>query len=166
MSPVRILRLFLLIIPWAAAFPLAAGSPRDGALDWSSIAEEAAARQIPIAILFTALDCGYCERLLTEVIRPGFSGGQLTGRALVREIALDGGGKLRDFDGELIRIPLFGKRYQVHVAPTLVLVDPRGEPLVPAVVGYSADSGTYEADLAQALIQATTRLRVADPEGS
>lgn len=152
----------LLILLVAAPTPLVMGRPEDGVVDWSLVAEDAEARQLPIAILFTAPDCGHCERLLEEVIWPGFSGGELRGRALVGVVSIAAGGKLLDFDGELIRLPLFVKRYQVFATPTLVLVAPNGEPLAPAVVGYASDTSTYQADLAQALTQATALLRAPD----
>ncbi len=156
------LRALLLSLLVAAARPLLAGGTVEIAPDWSQVGQEAEDRKLPVAILFTAPDCGYCERLLSEVIHPAFSGGQLTGRALVREISIQASGKLTDFDGELIRAPLFVKRYGVFATPTLVLVAPNGAPLAPAVVGYRSDSGTYEEDLAQALTQATALLRTPD----
>lgn len=158
MALLRPLLLSLLTL-FATASPLVAGNGPETPPDWSQVSEEAEAKKLPIAILFTAPDCGYCDRLLNEVIQPAFSGGQLTGRALVREISIQATGKLTDFDGEPMRAPLFVKRYGVFATPTLVLVAPSGEPLAPAVVGYATDSGTYEADLSQALTQATALLR-------
>lgn len=158
MSPLRSLLLGIFTV-LATSSPLWAGNNPEIPTDWSQVAQEAESQRLPIVILFTAPDCGYCERLDSEVIRPAFSGGQLTGRALVREISIHASGKLTDFDGERIRAPLFVKRYRVFATPTLVLVAPNGEPLAPAVVGYATDSSTYEADLTQALTQATALLR-------
>ncbi len=44
-------------------------------VDWASLGEQAAAQGLPVAILFTSADCGYCERLKQDLLHPAFHGG-------------------------------------------------------------------------------------------
>jgi thioredoxin-related protein len=105
--------------------------------DWTEIAELAESRHLPVVILVSSEDCGYCERLKNEVLFPMAREGRLKDRALVRELPLDTGGKLLDFDGERIRTRIFLGRYKVFASPTLLFLDAHGLPLHEPLVGYS-----------------------------
>lgn len=48
---------------------------------------------------------------------------ELRSFARIRELDIDCGGKIRDFDGEKIRTRIFVKRYGIYATPTLMLVD-------------------------------------------
>lgn len=158
MKLVRLIFFFMLALGSQTGPVFAGDSPTGQTGDWSVVAEEARALGLPVAILFTSPDCGYCERLKRDVIHPAFFGGKLSGRALVKEVSNRTGGKITDFDGERIRFPLFTERYGVFATPTLVLVAPDGEQLAEPLVGYS-QSGEYQALLEQALTQATALLK-------
>lgn len=105
--------------------------------DWS--AEAAVARRFgtPIMVLFSGDDCGYCDRLKKEVLEPLMRRGELRGFARIRELDIDRGGKIKDFDGEKIRTKIFVKRYGIYATPTLMLVDYRGEVLGTPIVGFN-----------------------------
>ena len=105
--------------------------------DWS--AETAKARQsgIPIVILFSRKHCGYCELLKIKVLEPLVKRGELTDSVQIRELDIDRGGKIMDFDGEKIRTRAFVKRYNIYATPTLVLVDYQGKPLGTPIVGFN-----------------------------
>jgi thioredoxin-related protein len=105
--------------------------------DWSSEAAEARRFGTPIMILFTKQDCGYCERLKKDVLEPILNRGELSSFARIRELDINSGGKIADFDGEKIRTRVFVKRYGIYATPTLMLVDYRGRPLGTPVVGFN-----------------------------
>jgi thioredoxin-related protein len=105
--------------------------------DWSAEAAEARRFGAPILILFSDDDCGYCERLKKDVLEPLARRGELRSFAGIRELDIDRGGKIIDFDGEKIRTRLFVKRYGVYATPTLMLVDYRGRSLGTPVVGFN-----------------------------
>ncbi len=105
--------------------------------DWSAEAAEARRFGTPVMILFSDKDCGYCDRLKKEVLEPLVKRGELRSFARIRELDIDRGGKIRDFDGEKIRTRIFVKRYGIYATPTLMLVDYRGNPLGTPVVGFN-----------------------------
>jgi thioredoxin-related protein len=105
--------------------------------DWSAEVAEARISGLPIIILFSSDHCHYCERLKVEVLEPLIKRGELRKVARIRELQIDRGGKIRDFDGEKVRTRAFVKRYGIYATPTLVRVNARGEPLGAPIVGFN-----------------------------
>lgn len=105
--------------------------------DWSVEVVDAQRSGRPVLILFSTEYCSYCERLKTEVLEPLLKRGELGNAVRIRELDIDRGGKIRDFDGEKVRTKVFVKRYGIYATPTLMLVDNRGEPLGAPIVGFN-----------------------------
>jgi thioredoxin-related protein len=124
---------FLLLLsgPVLAAPPLTTA-------DWEDVSQTAHQRHSPILVVFSAETCGYCERLKREIIDPLEK--QQAGEAplLIREFDINAGGKLKDFNGEPIRSRQFKRRYHIFATPTLLIVDPDGNPLSDPIVGYNS----------------------------
>jgi thioredoxin-related protein len=126
---------WLLIISGSALSDSSTGIlPTD---DWSTEVTEASKAGLPILMLFSSEYCGYCDRLKSEVLEPLAKSGEINKFAWIRELSIDRGGKIRDFDGEKIRTKMFLDRYDVFATPTLVLVDNHGNPLGTPIVGYN-----------------------------
>ena len=105
--------------------------------DWSAEVAAACRAGLPILILFGSENCGYCERLKSEVFEPLAQNGAIKSLGWIRELDIKRGGKIRDFDGEKIRTKIFVDRYGVFATPTLILVDNQGKPLGAPLVGYN-----------------------------
>ena len=112
---------------------------------------------MPIMVIFTASDCGYCKRLKEEVVMPMLERGAFRGKALVREFDIDLGGKVVDFDGERTRRRIFVTRYEVFATPTVVFLDDQGDELTPPLVGFD-QADTYLTYLEHTLGSANTAL--------
>jgi len=118
--------------------------------DWSVDARQARSAGLPIMMIFSSDECIYCERLKQEVLSPMLQRDAFTGKVLIREIYIDSGGKVTDFDGERIRRRSFVNRYHVYATPTVVLVDFQGAPLVEPIVGYN-NASSYSDSLDEAV---------------
>ncbi|MES9844430.1 MAG: thioredoxin fold domain-containing protein [Candidatus Sedimenticola sp. PURPLELP] len=127
--------------------------------DWSVAADKAREENLPIMIVFSADDCGYCEHLKEEILNPGVLSGTLSKKVLVREFNIDVGGKITDFDGERIRARIFVSRYKVFATPTVVFVDANGETITPPIVGYN-NPEQYQERLDEALDSAYLNMAV------
>lgn len=106
--------------------------------DWSDIAETARVRHQPILVVFSADYCGYCSRLKQEVLEPMARQEPADSPLLIREVNIDDGGKMTDFNGERIRSRQFKQRYGIYATPTLLILDPQGHPLSDPLVGYNS----------------------------
>jgi len=101
-------------------------------------ARHAESAGIPILILYSSEDCGYCARLKRELLQPLSAEEKGPNRVLVQEVDIHRDGKMIDFDGEPIPTRRFKQRYRVFAVPTLLILDSRGEPLSEPFVGYAS----------------------------
>ena len=106
--------------------------------DWTQVARAAQDGNAPILVLYTSDECPYCDKLKEEVLQPMFRNDPNSHLAVVREVDINKGGKMTDFDGERIRSRHFKKRYKVFAAPTLLILDASGTPLSKPFVGYNS----------------------------
>lgn len=134
----------------AATVPIARDLPADGAL--------AGERRIPILLLFTREDCGYCELLKRSVILPMIISGEYEGRVVIREVIVDGPGDLTDFMGRRVSPFAVADRYDALLTPTVLFVGPDGRALTERLVGINNEE-MYLWYLDRALDDATTALR-------
>jgi thioredoxin-related protein len=126
--------------------------------DWSQMGDLSRSQQLPVVILVSSEDCGYCEHLKQQVLLPLARSGSLEGLALIRELSMEAGGKLVDFDGERIRTRIFLSHHHVFASPTVLFLDPDGRPLHAPLVGYNGPD-EYRGLLLQALKESLLTLR-------
>ncbi|MCG8428119.1 MAG: thioredoxin fold domain-containing protein [Chromatiales bacterium] len=105
--------------------------------DCADDAVEAKEIGVPILMVFSADDCDYCERLKNDVLKPGIESNQFDRQVLIREVDINAGGKIIDFDGVKVRTGIFVDRYNIYATPTIVIVDYNGTPLASPIVGYN-----------------------------
>ena len=124
------------------AAPVSAESPISYTKDWLTESVAAKKTGVPIMMVFGSEYCAYCARLKAEVLEPGYKSGTWEGRVHIREIDIDSGGKVTDFDGEPVRSRVFVGRYDIYATPTVVMVDYEGTPISEPIVGFS-DAKSY-----------------------
>lgn len=158
MTPARLVTaaafLLCLALVQAAAeevtVPIASDLGRDG------IVSEA--QRIPILLLFTREDCGYCELLKRSVILPMIISGDYDGRVLIREVMVDHPNDVADFGGRTVSPFAVADRYDALLTPTVLLVGPDGGVLADRLVGINNED-MYLWYLDRALEHATAALR-------
>lgn len=123
-------------------------------------ADERVSRQqgIPIMLLVTREDCGYCQLLKRVVIRPMIISGEYVDRVLIREVMIDAESTLVDFDGKTVSPFAVANRYNALLTPTVLLVGGDGRVLVDKLIGIS-NQDMYLWYLDNALADATRILR-------
>lgn len=125
--------------------------------DWSQVGHAAGARGLPVVVLVTGTGCSHCDRLHRDLFADPESCTLLQGMAVAREIDLDAGGKITDFDGERVRSRIFLSRYGVFAVPTLLFLDAEGKPLIEPLVGYNTPE-TYRQLLSERLARVREKL--------
>jgi pimeloyl-ACP methyl ester carboxylesterase len=111
----------------------------------------------PLLVFVSQKDCQFCKRLRKQVLLPMIRAGELEGKVIVREVSLDSGYSLEDFDGVEIAGREFAARYNAFVTPTLLLLDGRGESLTEPLVG-TPNLELYAFYLHKAIETATNKL--------
>lgn len=97
----------------------------------------AAARTLPILLSFSTRDCGYCQLLEEDFLKPMLLSGLYENKILIRKVLIDEGQTLVDFDGRAVDADRMASRYRVHAVPTVVFVDAHGHELAERMVGIN-----------------------------
>jgi len=126
--------------------------------DLAATAREARERRIPIMIAFTQASCPYCLTAKREYLIPMQNSIGLRDKVIIREIDIDSGAELRDFEGQALTQDEFSKRYQVKRVPTVIVMDDKGKPLASPIVGLMA-ADFYGLYLEKAIEEGLYRMR-------
>ncbi|UOD29506.1 thioredoxin [Massilia violaceinigra] len=117
----------------------------------------AAQRGQPLLLLFSLPGCGYCDVVRRNYLAPLTRDGAEQTRPVVREVGLAGSTPFKGFDSAAIDGAALAARYQVRIAPTVLLLDARGALLAPPLAGGDV-SGMYGAYLDGALAEAQRKI--------
>lgn len=128
----RALLLAFVMVFWVA--PAIAAHDLPLARDLKAEAAVAAQAGMPLVIVFSRPDCGYCERVKRDYLAPLNVDADYRG-LLVRQIDLSGDAALIDFSGEPTTHARFARAQKLHLAPVVAFFGPGGRPLAPAIVG-------------------------------
>ena len=126
------------------------------ARDLAADARLAAARGVPLVVLYSRDDCSWCEKVRREHLGP--LSRDPAAPALVRELHMDRATPLIDFAGRRTTSADFAKQMQARFAPTVMFHGAGGEQLVDAIVGFRL-ADFYAAYLERALEESRARLK-------
>lgn len=136
---------------WERMLPIAINLQRDGA--------KASAAKKPILLFFNLEGCHFCRFSLRTTIVPLYRDQGWRDAIEFRQITIDDGKSLIDFDGKKITNEAFAKKYKGGFTPTIIMVDGNGKSLGEPIVGIaSMDYYSYNVDtLIKAAIDASKR---------
>ncbi len=105
--------------------------------DFQALANKARQERRIIMLLVSQVDCAYCHLIKEEIIRPMILGGDFKNEILIREMFMDEGETVIDFQGMRREAADFAHGYGVFVTPTLLFLDPDGKELAEQMVGVN-----------------------------
>lgn len=114
---------------WERILPVAQNFKTDG--------EAAIVSRKPILIFFNLTGCHYCRGALREVIVPMFRNAEWREAMEFRQVTVDDGKSLVDFDGKVVENIAFARNRKGTFTPTVMLVDDKGRLLGDPIVGIS-----------------------------
>lgn len=118
--------------------------------DLEALGKSSRSATVPILLMYSTEDCPFCARLESEVLGPMRLSGEDPKRVIVRKVIMEEYETLRDFSGKKRDAESYAIGLGVEVVPTVVLVDEKGNELVPRIVGYQTP-GIYETYLDEAI---------------
>ena len=132
---------------WERILPVAQNFKLDG--------DAATAARKPILIFFNLRGCHYCRGALREVIVPMFRNAEWRAALEFRQVTVDDGKSLVDFDGKTIENIAFAQKRKGTFTPTVMLVDGNGALLGEPLVGIANFDfyGAYVDGLVKAAIE-------------
>lgn len=95
----------------------------------------AAQRQVPIMVLFTTPSCPYCDIVKRDYLVPMHRDRANRSRVIIRELTVNSNAPLTGFDGKPTTEAAFAAAHKIFVVPTVMVFDPRGEPVGEPIVG-------------------------------
>ena len=117
------------------------------ARDLAADARQAAARRIPLLVLFSEAGCQWCARARQEFLLPMQRNPEYDAKVIMREVGVDSSAALVDFAGRKTTQAEFARSHRVLMVPTVVLLGSRGETLAEPLVGFRvADYYGYHLD--------------------
>lgn len=116
-------------VEWERILPVARDLRFDG--DAATVAKK------PILIFFNLTACPYCRAALREAIVPMFRNAGWRSALEFRQVTIDDGRSLIDFDGKTVSSSEFATRRKGRFTPTVMLVDGRGQLLGDPIVGIA-----------------------------
>ena len=124
--------------------------------DLAADARIAAAKGVPLVVLYSRDDCSWCERLRREHLGP--LSRDPAAQAVVRELHMDRATPLVDFAGRRTTSADFSQQMQARFAPTVMFHGPDGAALAEAIVGFRL-ADFYGAYLERAIEESRARLQ-------
>lgn len=103
--------------------------------DLQALGQEASEAGVPILLLVSQQHCGYCTLIKHELLQPMELSGEYRKRVLIREILMDPGEHLQDFQGNRVATADFAHRRGVDLTPTMLFLGPDGSELHQRILG-------------------------------
>jgi thioredoxin-related protein len=105
--------------------------------DLQQLGKTAEKKHIPILLLVSQFHCDFCERMKREVLYPMQLSGVYADQVLMRELLIDAGEMVTDFQGHRQPSNAFSAHYNVHVTPTLLFLDGQGKEVAERILGIN-----------------------------
>lgn len=140
MKGCRLLSLSCLVLLLAGISPVTSAlsaAEVPAATNLAADAHVARDRGVPILLVITRADCGYCELLKSAVVLPMIISGEYEDRAIIREINIDTGPQVVNFEGRTVSPFSIANGYDALLTPTVLIVGPDGTELANRLIGIN-----------------------------
>ncbi len=134
---IRLITLLAAILAWSTA-PLVAAEPLDSlplAKSFESDSKLAAAKKIPILVLYTSPGCQFCHRAKSEYLVPMLKDPAYKNKVIMREVDITSQSPLTLYNGSKSTGAEFAAQHKVTIVPTIKVMDAQGAELAEPIVG-------------------------------
>ncbi len=134
---IRFITLLTTILAWSNA-PLAAAQPVDSlplAKSFEADGKLAAAKKIPILVLYTSPGCQFCQRAKSEYLVPMLKDPAYKNKVIMREVDITSQSPLTLYNGSKSTGAEFAAQHKVTIVPTIKVMDAQGAELAEPIVG-------------------------------
>jgi len=123
-------------------------------------AQLARQKGVPVLIIFTSLDCGYCERVMKDYLIPMQHNPDSAKKVLIRRVEISSDKPLIGFDGKQITSQQYAALMKIKLTPTIIVFTPDGMPAGDPLVGLGPED-YYGGYLDAAIDAGLTKMRPA-----
>lgn len=108
--------------------------------DFQGLAKVMKEKKLPLLVEFHADGCPYCSLLEEDFLNLMIGTAEYDNKIIIRQLKIDSGDTLIDFDGRTITTNKFAERYKAYMTPTMVFLNARGEEVAEKIVGINTPS--------------------------
>ncbi len=137
MNPTRLTRPLLILLLLASRLLAADPAALPRVADLKQLGKTAETNHIPILLLVSQFHCDFCERMKREVLHPMQLSGAYADQVLMRELQIDTGEMVTDFQGHRQPSNTLSAHYDIHVTPTLLFLDGQGKEVAERILGIN-----------------------------
>lgn len=102
----------------------------------SALANEKVSAQVPVLLYVSRTDCHFCYNFEEEILKPLIRSREYADSIIIRNLVLDSSELIPNFAGKSVLPAELAHAYDIKVTPTLLFLNPKGEELIPRIVGY------------------------------
>lgn len=102
-------------------------------------AQLARQKGVPVLIIFTSVDCGYCERVIKDYLIPMQHNADYAKKVLIRRVEISSDKPLTGFDGKQITGQQYAALMKIKLTPTIIVFTPDGVPAGDPLVGLGPE---------------------------
>ena len=121
-------------------------------------AQTAASKGIPILLVVSRDDCGFCRQLKREILIPMRRSGDYEEKLIMRELNVDWQAGVTDFEGVRRSALSLAELFDATLTPTVLLLGPGGREMAERLIGINTVE-MYGYYLDQAIDTAIVRIR-------
>lgn len=133
----RLIIVVTAILAWGAA-PLALAQSADSlpiAKSFEADSKLAAAKKIPILVLYTSPGCQFCQRAKSEYLVPMMKDPSYKNKVIIREVDITSQSPLTLFNGSKSTGAEFAAQHKVAVVPTIKVINAQDSDVAEPIVG-------------------------------
>ncbi len=133
----RLMFVVAAILAWGAA-PLVSAQPADRlpiAKSFEADSKLAAAKKIPILVLYTSPGCPFCERAKSEYLVPMLKDPAYKNKVIMREVDITSQSPLTLFNGSKSTGAEFAAQHKVAVVPTIKVINAQNSEVADPIIG-------------------------------
>jgi thioredoxin-related protein len=119
-------RFYLLVAVFLSNFAIAQELTLPSAKNFFLDSQQVWEKKIPILIMFSTPDCGYCKIVKEDTIGPMAELEEYKDKVIIRHINANSFDEITDFYNETVSHNEFTFKYAVNFFPTVILVDNYG----------------------------------------
>jgi len=106
--------------------------------DLRELKQQVETSNLPVLLLFSAEDCGYCDAVRDNYLLPMIKTGDYSSKILFRQIHIDEYHYLRNEKGELISAEAVALKYDIEVTPSILFINAQGNELSERIIGINS----------------------------
>jgi len=106
--------------------------------DLRELKQQVETSNLPVLLLFSAEDCGYCDAVRDNYLVPMIKTGEYSSTILFRQLYIDDYHYLRNEKGEIISAETMALKYDIEVTPSILFINAQGNELSERIIGINS----------------------------